>query len=92
MISSSVFHFYAFGVEIEYLCTEERFQTWKHDTANDHELSNNFSNGISFNFNRLVEKANEWAEMEKAADTADTSVLFFSAGAIFLAQSAENYA
>ena len=51
-------------------------QTWKHDTANDHDLRNNFSNGISFTFNRLVEKANEWAEMEKAADTADTSVLF----------------
>ena len=31
-------------------------------------------------------------EMEKAADAADKSVLFFSAGANFWAQSAENYA
>ena len=30
--------------------------------------------------------------MEKAADAADMSVLFFSAGANFQAQSAENYA
>ena len=31
------------------------------------------------------------AEMEKAADMADKSVLFFSAGANFWALSAENY-
>ena len=31
-------------------------------------------------------------DVEKAADAADTSVLFFSAGANFYAQSVENYA
>ena len=35
---------------------------------------------------------NQLSEMEKAADAADTSVLYFLAGANFQAQSAENYA